>query len=240
MAKKESKKSKVKKNEIPIQDNIVNPPEEIKEIPKNKHAKIFWVLGLLVFLIAAFFLSNYFFSRLNTFKYEGLTFTKEKFGEIPVYHYYYYITPQLKYNLYLRNDPRDSAVSLTGNAVSQGIEFSKQDSIYLTVSPEGLTQCEYGRAGIGTLASFLADNQLNVIGAASDEELAKEANVKYATCEFRPSEKVILLQAANKTEIIHEKENCYIINIANCEIFDAVEKFEVQSILDAKTRRESR
>src|SRR3989344_7997157 len=123
MAKKESKKSKVKKNEIPIQDNIVNSPEEIKEIPKNKHAKIFWVLGLLIFLIAVFFLSNYFFSRLNTFKYEGLTFTKEKFGEIPVYHYYYYITPQLKYNLYLRNDPRDSTVSLTGNAVGQGIEF---------------------------------------------------------------------------------------------------------------------
>lgn len=239
MAKKENKKSKTKKNEIPIQDNIVNSAEEIKEIPKKKYAKIFWVLGLLIFLIAIFFLSNYFFSRLNSFEYEGLTFTKEKFGEIPVYHYYYYITPKLKYNLYLRNDPRDSAVSLTGNAVSRGIEFFKQDSIYLTVNPEGLTQCEYGRAGIGTLASFLADNQLKVIGAAPNEELAKEANVKYATCEYRPSEKVILLQAANKTEIVHEKENCYIINIANCEIFDAVEKFEVQSILDAKSRRES-
>ncbi len=228
-----------KKEEVPnVNGTTENQISEGKT--KKRPQQLYRVLGAILILIAIFFIFNYIFSKINAIEYNGLTFTKEKFGEIPVFRYYYYITPQLKYNLYLRNDPRQNNILLTGKAIDNGIEFTKEQNVYLSVNPEGLTQCEYGRVGISTLASFLADNQLKVVGAASNKTLAKEANVKYATCELFPDDIVINLQAANKTEILHDSKNCYFINIANCEIVPAVEKFEVQSILDSRLRRENK
>ena len=236
-----AKKGKIKKSQK-VEEVEAQVQEEIQQESsdkKNRQFQLYWILGAIVVLVVLFFISSYIFNSINTFEHEGITFTKEKFGEIPVFHYYYYITPQLKYNLYLRRDPRENKVSITGNAVDLGIELKKEEPIYLSVDPKELTQCEYGRAGIGSLATFLADNQFKVIGASSDEEIAKEAGVKYATCEFRPNSMVILLQAGNKTEIVYENERCYTINVANCEVLEAVEKFQVQTILDAKARRES-
>jgi len=216
--------------------------EENKEIPSSakverKNNQIFWIMGMILFLIVTFFISYYIFSIYRNLEYEGLSFTREKFGDIPVFHYYYYITPELKYNLYLRNDPRENNVPVTGRIVDKGIEFSQDEGVYLSVDPKGLTECEYGRVGIGSLASFLADNQLNVKGAAPDEALAKEANVKYATCEFRPDDIVIILKEGDQTRIVHDKDRCYVIEVANCEILPAVEKFQVQAVLDARARR---
>lgn len=216
--------------------------EENKEIPgsakvERKNNQIFWIIGMILFLVVVFSISYYIFSSYRSFEYTGLTFTREKFGEIPVFHYYYYITPELKYNLYLRNDPRENNVPVTGKIIDNGIEFSKDERVYLSVDPKGLTECEYGRVGIGSLASFLADNQLNVKGAAPDEKLAKEANVNYATCEFRPDDVVIILKEGEQTRIVHDKDKCYVIEVANCEIMPAVEKFQVQAVLDARARR---
>ena len=36
---------------------------------------------------------------------------------------------------------------------------------------------------------------------------------------------------------VTRKENCYVIEVANCEVLQAIEKFQVESILDAKARR---
>lgn len=206
--------------------------EETKEkISRNN--PIYTILIVFAILIIVFFSFYYLFSNLGKFKYEGITFTKEKFGEIPVFHYYYYITPEIKYNLYLRNDPRGNLVPFTGRA----IEIFKLDKVYLSINPEELTQCEYGRVGIGTLASFLADNQFIVKGATQNETLAKEANVDYATCESNPGDVVIQIQSGDKTEVIHDSLNCYKIDIAECEVLPAIEKFQVQMILDARARK---
>ena len=210
--------------------NKIKKDKEIKSV--NPFYTVFIAFGILIIV---FFASYYIFSNFNKFKYQSLTFTKEKFGEIPVFHYYYYITPEIKYNLYLRNDPRDNLVQFTGRT----IEIFKSDNVYLSVNPKNLTQCEYGRVGIGSLASFLADNQFKVKGASQNETLAKEANVEYATCKSKPYEVVIMIQAEDKTEVIHDSLNCYKINIANCEVLPAIEKFQVQMILDARARRQA-
>lgn len=222
----------------PVDADQLKGEQQDQNKKKTRHYQLYWIIGTILFLVIVYFISNYIFSQLSTVEYEGITFTKEKFGDIPVFHYYYYITPELKYNLYLRNNPKKNAIPITGNAVDTGIEFFRNDIIYLSVNPEGLTECEYGRVGIGTLASFLADNQFTVKGAAPNKILAEEANAVYATCSTNPRDPVIMLQAADKTEIIRDSRNCYKINIANCEILEAIEKFEVQMILDAKERRE--
>lgn len=220
-----------------IEEHKEQPSLTEKTPAPRRNRQFLWIIGAMLILVSVFFASSYFFNQLRSFEHEGLTFTKEKFGEIPVFHYYYYITPKLKYNLYLRKDPRMNTVPFTGKAVDEGIEFFQETPIYLSVNPEGLTECEYGRVGISQLATFLADNQLQVIGSAPDEKLAKEANVKYATCAFRPNDMVILLEAGDKTQIVRQSDLCFKIQIANCEVLEAVEKFQVQSILDARVRR---
>lgn len=213
-----------------------NQEEKDKEFKSSK-SSIFWIIGTIAILIALFFLASYIFSRINTIEYNGLTFTKEKFGDISFYHHYYYVTPLLKYNFYIRNDPRKNNVPITGNAVSGGIEFFQSKTTYVSLAPEALVGCEYGSVGLSSLATFLADNQFIVKGASTDEELARESNVQYATCEFRPEETVIEIKNSNETKITIQSPNCYIIEVANCEVLPAIEKFQTQAILDARQRQ---
>lgn len=202
-----------------------------KEIKKG-NKQIYFTIAIMVILVAIFFFAYFMFESFNKFEHKGLTFTKERFGSIPVFHYYYYIAPDLQYNLYLRNDPRENTVPFTGRA----IEIFKLDVIYVSVDPENLTQCEYSRVGISTLASFLADNQFDVKGATPNATLANETNVVHATCESTPGNPVIEIKASDKTEILHNTRNCFEIKIANCEVLPAIEKFQVQMILDARER----
>ena len=214
--------------------------EQKTESPEKKPDKqIYMVLIAMAILIAVFFASYFIFKSFNTFTYEGLTFTKEKFGEILVFHHYYLFNSQgelFQYNLYVRNDPRKNSVPITGKAVDEGIEFRQDNFVYISVNPENLTQCEYTLVGLSNLASFLSDNQLNVKGAAPIKELANETNVRYATCDTHPDDEVIIVQAGNETKIIQENDNCHIIQIANCEVLPAIEKFQIKSILDARKR----
>ena len=191
-------------------------------------------------MIIVFIVAYYIFSGYNTIEYNGLTFTKERYGEIPVFHYYYYISPELKYNLYIRNDPRTNPVQLTGYAVEEGIEFYQGNPIYISVAPEGLVGCEYGSVGISNLASFLVENQFKITGASTDKKQAEDNNIKYATCQYHPDGPVIILKGGNQTQIIRETTGCYIIEINNCEILPAIEKFQVQMILDARARKASK
>src|SRR3989344_6164594 len=186
-------KEKIKKLKSEEKKELV---EEIKEnIQAKKYNKeIYLVLGAMVALVLIFFAFYYIFSALNKIDYRGLTFTKEKFGEIPVFHHYYYITPDVLYNLYLRNDPRNNKVPITGAVVDRGIEFMQKSTIYLTIAPDGIVGCPYASVGVATLASFLDDNQFTVKGASSDKEQAELNNLTYATCKTDPMNKVIMIQ----------------------------------------------
>lgn len=228
--KKEKKEEKIKKQEVPAEEK-----------PKKKDNQLYWILGAMAVLVVVFFISYSIFSNINKVEFNGLTFTKEMFGEIPVFHNYYNFMSNgelFQYNLYLRNDPRKNKVPITGNAIDDGIEFSQENYIYISLAPDALVGCEYGSVGLSSLASFLADNQLNIKGAAADEELARQNNVAYANCETHPDDSVIVVKNGDETRIVHDKKNCYIIDVANCEIIPAVEKFQIQSILDARERKE--
>lgn len=224
------------KKEDNIVDAVQNSPIEAK---KGGSKQIYWIIGTILVLVIVFFGASYLFKNITKFEYEGITFTKEKFGEIPVFHNYYFFKTMegklIKYNLYLRNDPRKNNVPLTGNAISSGIEFSVYRKVYISVDPE-FVGCEYGSVGISTLASFLADNQLTIGGASTDREQAQANNVTYATCDTHPGDVVIILKKGEETQVIHEKTNCYILQVANCEVLQAIEKFQVQSIIDSRKR----
>ena len=85
------------------------------------------------------------------------------------------------------------------------------------------------------MTSFFNQNGYNVLPAVADRNTAHANNLSYITCYNHPSNPVILINDGNETKITVEN-NCFNVEVANCEILNAVEKLQVQSIIDAKER----
>lgn len=208
-----------------------------KKTSKHKERKLEReLLGVLIFLgviIVVFLLASAYFKSLNTFEYEDLTFSKQRIGEIQVFHHSYYIKLQngalALYNFYIRTDPRENHVPIIGksNLMSPG------SVVYLSVNSEGLQECRYGPLAVGSLSSFITDNQMRVIAGNLNFWDAGLNRDLWATCENKPGNKVIEILKANETKVTIDG-NCYRVEVANCEILEATEKLEVQSLLDAR------
>ncbi len=214
---------------------------KFKALKKNKELLVIFLVMLASFII--FFISYSIFQSLRTFEYQGLTFTKVKFGEIPFYRYYYYtdigatgrvVNPEQLHqiNLYLRVDPRENNVPVEGEILFP----NRKQFLYVSVNATNLNKCEYTNTMLASLTIFLSGNQFNVRGATPDEKVAEEANFKHITCENRQDNMVILIQEGTETKIVREADKCYVISVANCDAIEAIEKFMTQSIIDAKTR----
>jgi len=220
------------------------PEKEKKSKKQNLDKQFYWVLGTMVFLIAAFLVSFGIGQKANEFEHEGLQFKEEMFGEIQLYRHDYFTerigrtsTGQIVNTgeaknviVYLRNDPRELTVPVEGK-----IEYlPKGKFIYITFSSEGLF-CEYSNVAIANLINFLSSNSFVAKAAASDEQAAEESELQHITCENRPDHMVLSFQGAEETSIVREEDtNCYRINVANCEVLEAVDQFVVQSLIDAR------
>lgn len=209
----------------------------VEKINKKKERKLEKeLLGILIFLgvlVVVFIVASAYFKSLNYFEYKGLTFSKKKLGEIQLFHHSYYVKTldgQLaQYNFYLRNDPRTNNVLIEGksNLLSAG------SVVYLSVNSEGLQECRYGSLAVGTLSSFMTDNQMRVIAGNLDFWQAGARRDLWATCENKPGNRVVEILKGNETKVKIEG-NCYKVEVANCEILEAIEKLEMQSLIDAK------
>jgi len=225
-AKKTESKREIIKKEEKIE---VKKPELGKE--KEVELKLIFgiMIGLIVLLLGIYFIM----SELNKVEYKGLAFAKERFGEIPVYRYSYFFNDNqgqlIKYNLFLRNDPRTNTVPIEG-------EIALGGNIYISINSTGLNDCKESSIAVASLAAFIINNQLTLVAGTPDLEESKANNVSHITCEIYQNNPVILIQAGEETKIVREN-NCYRINVANCDINPAIEKFEVQTIIDAKKRQ---
>ncbi len=197
--------------------------------------QLYWVLAVMVGLILVLVLTPIISKSINSFEYEGLKFTKERFGKnITVYHYYYFFYDKagdiVKYNLYLRNDPRENNIPVEGE-----VSLLSGKEVFLSINSTGLLQCEDSSIAVATLSSFLKDNGFNVTaGSPILEEAQNMTNSPgRIDCDTRPRNNVIKIQAGEETQITQDKL-CYIIEVNNCEVLKAVEKFELKTILDAK------
>ena len=200
---------------------------------KPKQREVIWVVGTMIVIIGALVLVPIIVRTLSTFDYEGLTFTQEKFGKIPVYHYSYYFTDtlgqQYQYNLYLRHDPRTNMIPITNR-----IAFKEQRTAYITLNSTALASCPTGLRDIATFARFLSDNLITVEAGNVDRELAAQNNLSHVTCETHSGNIVLAIVPSNETKIAQSR-GCHTISYATCdEVLPALEKFMVQSILYAK------
>lgn len=206
-----------------------------KDVKERKlERELLWVIGFLGLLVLIFLAASAYFRSAHTFTYEGLTFTKEKFGELPVYHYSYFFENKrgalIKYNLYLQTDPRENMIPVEGDT----IVFDRAQ-VFLTFDPDGLEQCPKSFAGIFDLARFLTENDLTVKNGIMDYGHSILLNQTYVTCETKPDSDVIEIFRGNGTTSITIDGNCHRIEVGNqCDIFEAVEKLKLQSVLDAR------
>ncbi|MBI2632142.1 hypothetical protein HYW75_04000 [Candidatus Pacearchaeota archaeon] len=205
----------------------------MKSTKRKGNREIYWIIGIMAVILGILYLSQIIAEEFRTFNYQGLTFTKERFEKIPVFHYYYFFNNDgqtYKYNLFLREDPRFNNVPVSGNIV-----FSGERMIFLSINGTGISQCGNSSREIATLTSFFVNNMFNFKAGTPDKKEAEQKNLSFISCKTNPLSDVILIQKGDSTDIKREG-SCYKINIADCELLNAIEKFEVQSIIDAKKR----
>lgn len=195
--------------------------------------EVLWILIFMAAVVVVFLVVSAVFRSLSEFDYKGLHFSKEKFGGLVVYHYYYYFTGTdgkiIKYNLYLRNDPRTNTVPVDGSPIL----FDKQP-IYITVKTANLTDCSDNILAIGDLARFMGENSLDVKSGNMDFVEAATDGQEYVTCENKNQNDVIQILAGNETRI-DVKGDCATITIGpTCDMLPAVERFKIQTIVDKK------
>jgi len=189
---------------------------------------VFGMVALIVFVLVLVFVKD----SSYKFEYKTLSFTIEKSDDLLLYHYYYYFNKggqTYQTNVYLRNDPRKNNVP-----VDIKTYYPENVGVIIAINETGTVGCEDSSLAVATLTQFYGNNLMKVRGATVDKEQAKANNMTFANCTSNPSMPVILFEGANVTQIRQPEKNCYVIDVANCEILPAVEKFIVQSILYAK------
>lgn len=213
----------------------MNSDRKISKAEKQLSKELLVILAFVAFLIVLFIAASLFFRAQNRFTYEGLLFTKESYGELPVFHYYYYFKNTagqlVQYNLYLQHDPRTNNVTVIGDPV-----VLTKKAVYVSLDDSYPENCRENLAGLVDLGLFLNENQFTVISSLTNKTRAKEEDKQYITCERKPDAEVVELKAGNETAIVVDG-NCHEILIGpDCQIRPAIEKFKLQIILEARAR----
>ena len=208
--------------------------EKETKIDKRLKKYLPFFAGLAV-LALLFIVLYYAFQGFGKIEYQGLTFTKQKFGEILVYSYNYFVENSegkiIQNTLYVRTDPRKNNIPVNGTII-----YPKGKTVLISINDSGLTECENSMIAISTITNFIVANGIAVKGGVPDKNKSQEKNLTYITCEKYPNNMVIMIESSETTKIEKKDDGefCYYIEVANCEIQEAVEKFAVQSIIDSK------
>ena len=229
------------KKDFPEKGKIENV--NIEKPKRNVNKELYWVLGIMAVLVVVFLISLSYFRSLNKFDYEGMAFTKEKFGEIPIFHYSYtartskitgFVTTERdrKVELYLRGDPRKNEVPVQGeiDVLSNGRD------VFLSISDDEIAKCDYSIIAVSSFSSLMSQNGIKTKVGTSSEKISERDKLEYITCVNKPNNPVIWMKTSDKTKITKLSENCYVMEISNCDSLPAMEKFIVEAILDAKKR----
>jgi len=141
----------------------------------------------------------------------------------------------LRYNVYLRSDPRKNDVPTYGS-------FDKFKNLgAISFSPE-FNACR-GRVvgGVGTLDGFLS---LGVgtgflTKGSTNSSVAEENGWLFATCETVFDKTLVILEKG-EARVVQDEENpyCYTIYVDDCNNADPIEKFIAKSIEDFNKAKE--
>ena len=234
--KKKPKKKKIEGYEVFEIKKNSNKKEKEKVLPKKEEPKkiskkqekeqerilYYFLIGFAVFMILIllfFFIAN--FSR--TFTYKNIKFNIIKKGNIFFYNSHFKTILNNKlvdYNIYLRNDPRIlDKIPFNGKPY-----FSK---IMVLNFSNSINCGGYGNIAIANLGQIF-----NAMGT----KVITDPN---ATCDSKNRYLFVKIQNTNKTSVDQLTKTCYSINVKNCEILKATEKFILEYYVDyySKTQK---
>lgn len=203
----------------------------------NRIMKMPWFVWAIIVLIVAgivfYGVGKIISNEFNTIEYKDLTFTKEKYGEVIMYHYFYSFVNKnkevVRYNMYLQNDPRKNPATYEGDMTLDA------HNVYLSIDTDAIGNCSNSRLAVGKLSEFFVSNDFNITVATPDLESANKYNTSIANCETNPDDLVVLLTSGNKTKVT-QNNRCFVIEANDCQILEASERFMVESVAEAKAR----
>lgn len=210
------------------QKNKVKTEKIVRDNPnKAVEKQFFWLVGIIVVVILSFiFIPVLYHQIFEKFEYGGVKFEKIKEGQLTFYHGQFPIIYKGNfyaiYNIYLRNDPRKNEIPLNTN-----LSLSKKISISLD---DGVSSCEdviLGQMELGKFFSAFPFVNKNITTGFYNASLAKEFNMVPISCDNASKDHTILIIQKSQTPSIEagEKDNCFVLNIGNCEYLETVERY---------------
>src|SRR3989344_3172091 len=201
MEEKEVLKNNLGKNNVPD-----------KQGKKGSKIAIIVIVGFVLLVAAFIFVGN----SLTNFEFKGTGYSVVNEGELK---FYKAQIPMISngvhvadYNLYLHEDPRtleDIYLSNPEVVVTQNIVVATDDDF----------NCDGD--GIIALANFAKLYQTFGAKVFKNDSLQCDRYAPYTH---------VLFHKADETGIDKPKHNCYVVNVNNCEILRASEKFMIESL----------
>lgn len=215
MVKKRNKKNEAKKV---VKDN----PNKTVEI------QFFWLVGIVITITFAFvFIPLLYHQIFEKFEYAGVNFIKEDSGKLTFYHGQFPIIYKGNlsaiYNVYLRNDPRENNIPVNTNlSLSTKVSVSLNNDVHLC------KDMILGQSELGKFISafpFVKNLSTGVVNAT----FAKEYNIPQITCKNASADHVVIIIQKSESPSIEsgDRENCYFLNIGECEYLETAERFVV-------------
>lgn len=211
-------------------NNIKEKPilEEVKAEKEQKtreEKQIKWVIGIaigvILLFIVCYFLFNWYSNRPVSVDYLGIKWYRQ--GEKDQYSYRgeFSLPYVSSFALFLRNDPRKNNVSL--NIREWG--FYKK---VITSYDADLEKCYEGILAQINLVYFLSGGlKRDITPAMFNKTQAEERNITFADCSSARNQTVIILKKSEYPSIEQDpwNQDCYIINVGECQNLLATEKF---------------
>jgi len=242
MAKKNTKKKSAKKKVVKNRKVLTEDQrEELKaegELPKKSVVKrenkqLIWFLVVVIIVFGAFLIPYFWVESNKVFEYVGAEWVIEEYAEPlgDVYHGRFpsFTNPDLFFNVYLRNDPRNNDVDTVGV-----FNQFKYGGIIAATPEANLCRGELPRV-MFDVASFTK----TAIGAGpietgfTDEKLADDTGKRYATCES-VNDRTLIIFDIGEPAVIQDEDNlnCYTIYVEDCDKSEPAEKFIIKTIED--------
>jgi hypothetical protein len=215
------KKGKEETVKVEGYETVEEKPTKKEIIKENKILRnIFISIGIMAVLILLGYL---FIDNVRNFEYKGVDFEIIKFcDEKPCLILYQTSLPVIyngnkaEYNFYLRNDPRNLDVPFKGevNLIPNMIINATNDF-----------NCN-------------GDGIISMVNLVKLYEIIGTKVIKNDKLECDPSGNYMFLkiQEANETSIEQIGMACYTLNVNNCEILEATEKFMIETFVEVKRK----
>ncbi|MAG07694.1 hypothetical protein CMI46_02665 [Candidatus Pacearchaeota archaeon] len=189
-----------------------------------------WLVLGLVGVVVIMIVVGWVVSEARKVDYVGLTFTKENFGQIPIYTTQ--LTGQtingnpLNFKLPLRGNPKESDIPFEGT-----LKLDGERDIYLSVDIESEVH-ECGSDALINFGYFMGALEYNLQTTVTSEEASKEHNKSRVVCENTNGASVFILTTTEgDSKIVQQgSDDCYNLEVNDCELTEVMERLEIATL----------